>query len=112
VMASENNYQCIADKMQAINSDIWYNLSKEEIDTILSIPEYVGHTEAVMARKACREEVSIDRAYKCVAAGLEAINSDLYYNLSKYNIDTMLSIPEYAGHVDAVIVARSCKLRF
>lgn len=49
-------YQCIADKLQAYNSDIYYDLQPSEIDSMLQIPELVGHIDAVRAAKACDEE--------------------------------------------------------
>jgi len=49
-------YQCIADKMQAINSDIYYDLQPSDIDSMLQIPELVGHIDAVRSAKACDEE--------------------------------------------------------
>lgn len=53
---------------------------------------------------------SSGRDYECIANRLQAYNSDIYYNLSKTDIDTMISIPEYFGHIDAVNAAKSCEL--
>lgn len=34
-----HNYKCIADTLEAYNSDIYYNLSVDEIDELLNHPE-------------------------------------------------------------------------
>ncbi len=105
--SAERNYQCIADKLQAINSDIWYNLSSTDIETMITIPEFSGHIEAMRADKECSSE---ERKYQCVADSLQAINSDIWYNLSKTEIDTMLNIVEFSGHIEAVRAAKKCRL--
>jgi hypothetical protein len=107
VMAAERNYQCIADALQAYNSDIYYNLSSTEIDAMITIPEMFGHIDAVNAEKRCDAE---RLAYQCVSDALQAYNSSVYYNLSKEDIDTMISIPEMFGHFDAVKAAKRCGL--
>ena len=56
------------------------------------------------------QAISAERDYQCIADRLQAINSDIYYNLSKADIDAMISIPEMVGHIDAVRVARQCGL--
>lgn len=53
ISASENKYQCIADRLQAINSDIYYNLSESDIYSMLTIPEMFGHYDAQNALKLC-----------------------------------------------------------
>ncbi len=52
-----------------------------------------------------------DKQYQCIAESLQAINSDIYYNLSRTDIDIMLQIPEMAGHIEAVNAARACGVR-
>ncbi len=47
------NYQCVSDKMQAINSDIYYNLSPNEIDLMAQNTEALGHTEMIKAINSC-----------------------------------------------------------
>lgn len=107
VMAADRDYECIANRLQAYNSSIYYNLSESDIYSMITIPEMFGHIDAVNAAKACETEAE---KYQCVADGLQAYNSDIYYNLSKTEIDTMISIPEMFGHIDAVRVAKRCGL--
>ena len=106
-ISAERDYQCIADRLQAINSDIYYNLSSADIEAMVTIPEMFGHIDAVNAEKQCLLD---KKKYECAADALQAINSDIYYNLSKSDIDAMISIPEMVGHIDAVRVARQCGL--
>lgn len=47
------NYVCIADTLQAMNSDIYTNLSAEEIDHMLSDSEALGHEDAQMVLRLC-----------------------------------------------------------
>jgi hypothetical protein len=49
-----------------------------------------------------------DRNYSCLASTLQSLNSDIYYNLSDAQIDAMLTIPEMAGHLDALNAAKQC----
>lgn len=53
VNAADVNYTCIANTLQATNSDIYYNLSDAEIDAMLTIPEMLGHIDAINAAKRC-----------------------------------------------------------
>lgn len=96
-MASGRDYECIANRLQAYNSDIYYNLSESDIYSMITIPEMFGHIDAINAEKACITE---EQKYQCVADGLQAYNSSVYYNLTKTEIDTMISIPEMFGHID------------
>ncbi len=50
---TSNEYQCISDTMQAMNSDIFYNLTPTEIDEMLKIVDITEHTQAVIAARAC-----------------------------------------------------------
>ena len=52
----EKQYRCVADAMQAIDSHIYYNLTSSQIDSMLQIPELVGHVEAVQAVAKCSAE--------------------------------------------------------
>lgn len=54
--SSELNYQCIADHLQAYNSDIYYNLSKEEIDKMLGDEGVYGHDIAVYMAERCEAQ--------------------------------------------------------
>ena len=111
--ASEVKYQCVADLMQSINSDIYYALSPADIDEMLQIPEFLGHTDAVMAVERCemRDENGITaKGYQCMADAMQAVNSDIYYNLSSVQIDEMIQIVEFAGHQEAMQAARKCKV--
>ena len=47
--------RCVADVMQATNSDYYYNWSKEEIVTALSTWNAFGHTDAVRATEHCND---------------------------------------------------------
>ena len=105
--ATDHNYQCIADSLQAINSDIYYNLSSTDIDAMLTIPEMMGHNDAINAAKRCDDQAI---KLQCVADGLEAYNSDIYYALSNEEVRAMLTIPEMMGHNDAVRIAKYCNL--
>mgnify|MGYP005685103425 CR=1 FL=1 len=105
--SSGRDYECIASRLQAYNSSIYYNLSSTDIDAMITIPEMFGHIDAINAEKAC---VTLEQKYQCTADRLQAYNSDIYYNLSKTDIDTMISIPEFFGHIDAVNAAKSCGL--
>jgi hypothetical protein len=53
VQATEHNYECIASTLQAQNSDIYSNLSEAEIDGMLTIPEMMGHYDAMKAAEKC-----------------------------------------------------------
>lgn len=106
--ASSPDYQCIADKLQAINSDIWYELSPHDINVMLTIPEFQGHIEAVRASKQCDAE---NIHYSCVSDSLQAINSDIWYNLSRAEIDSMLRDSNAIGHNEALRAANRCGLR-
>jgi hypothetical protein len=53
VQASEHNYECIASTLESFNSDIYYNLSEADIDSMLTIPEMMGHYDAMRAAEKC-----------------------------------------------------------
>jgi hypothetical protein len=106
--AQENKYQCIADKLQAYNSDIYYNLSDSDIYSMLTIPEMFGHLDATKAQIQCELEAKTKSEYQCVADRLEATNSDIYYGLSESDVYSMLTIPEMFGHYDAVNALKLC----
>jgi hypothetical protein len=55
-LAPKHNYQCIADSLQAYNSDVLYNLSSEEIDEILADEASVFHDLTVAAALRCDAE--------------------------------------------------------
>lgn len=50
------DYQCVADHLQAYNSDIYYNLSPSEIDVMLKDASAIGHDKAVEAVNACENK--------------------------------------------------------
>ena len=107
--ASEIDYKCVANTLESINSSIYYNLSKSEIESMLTITELVGHLDAVNAVKKCDKQLAITTTpYQCIAESLQATNSSIYYNLSDADIDAMLTITEFAGHLDAVNAEISC----
>ncbi len=107
-MATDRNYECIANRLKEYNSAKYAHVTTADIDSMITIVEMSGHIDAVKAEKACLAE---SQKYQCVINGLEAYNSDVYYNLSTADIDTMLSIPEMAGHMDAFRIAKRCGLR-
>jgi hypothetical protein len=51
--AAEHNYECIASTLQSLNSDVYYNLTEAEIDGMLTIPEMMGHYDAMKAAEQC-----------------------------------------------------------
>jgi hypothetical protein len=111
-------YQCIADSLEAINSDIYYQLSEDEVQKMLQDPSAMGHTDAVAADERCSSEAApviqgqiSDKGYQCIADRMDAYDSDLYYNLSHSDIDKMLSDEESYGHWLAVREAKACGVR-
>jgi len=50
-------FQCISDRLQAINSDIYYNLDQSAIEKMLKNPEQFGHLDAVRAAELCDKEL-------------------------------------------------------
>lgn len=106
--AGQNDYKCIADSLQAYNSDIYYNLSQSEIDEMLNDSLSYGHSDATRVASTCQAAKTEAKNYKCVANALEAYNSDVYYNLSNSEIDNLLQNSDVAGHTDALRAARIC----
>ncbi|MBC7429367.1 MAG: hypothetical protein H7336_12185 [Bacteriovorax sp.] len=49
---TSEQYQCISDSLEAINSDIWYNVSKDEIDEMLN-NDMNGHLTTQKAAVRC-----------------------------------------------------------
>lgn len=41
------NYTCIASKLEAYDSDVYYNLSVEDMNKLLYTCKYAGHEEAM-----------------------------------------------------------------
>ena len=48
------HYECVAQRLEAINSDIFTNLSNSEIDALLTECGDGGHEAAVVAARACQ----------------------------------------------------------
>lgn len=98
---------CVAQRLQALNSDIYYNLSDSEVESMLTIPEMAGHIDAVEMAERCEmskaDGTLSDKGYQCIA-------NKLGMAVDKAQIDSMLTIPEYAGHIDAVKAALACKV--
>lgn len=46
--------QCIADRLQAYNSDIYYNLLSAEVKALLSNVNYSGYSDAMNAARLCK----------------------------------------------------------
>lgn len=59
-ISNEVDYSCIANKLQASNSSIYYNLSDSEIDAMLTIPEMMGHLDAVNAATFCAKKENLN----------------------------------------------------
>lgn len=108
----ESLNQCIADRLQAYNSSIYYGLSVTDVESMITIPEMFGHIDAMNAKKRC-ELISFSgeltaKGSTCVANSLQAFNSDIYYNLSAVEVKEMLDNSAATGHSDAVNAARLC----
>ncbi|MBC7712964.1 MAG: hypothetical protein H7177_06480 [Rhizobacter sp.] len=78
VKAADHDYQCIADSLQAINNDIYYNLSSTDIDIMLTIPEMMGHIDAINAAKRCDAPKACNGNFEAQFIG-KAQNVDLSY---------------------------------
>jgi hypothetical protein len=52
----EVNYECITSTLEAYDSDIYYNLSKEEIDSMLYSCKTTFHDKVVSVAQACASE--------------------------------------------------------
>jgi hypothetical protein len=46
--------------------------------------------------------------YQCIADKLKSVNSDKWSNLSESDIDSMLQITEYTGHLEAMKASATC----
>ncbi len=106
--------QCVADRLQAYNSDAYYYLSVTDVESMLTIPEMFGHIDAINAKARC-ELISFNgvltvKGTTCVANTLQAYNSDIYYNLSAREVNLMLDNVLATGHSDAMNAARLCKI--
>jgi len=49
------NFDCVSQKMEAIDSDVYYNWSAQEIDAALQNQSALGHAVAVACANACNE---------------------------------------------------------
>lgn len=49
----KHNYQCISDHLEAIDSDVFFQLAPQEIDQMLADPSAMGHLNALEAAQAC-----------------------------------------------------------
>lgn len=54
--AGKVNYRCIADTLEAYDSDVFYNLSKEEIDSLLYTCQNVYHDKVVSVAERCASQ--------------------------------------------------------
>jgi hypothetical protein len=111
-------YQCIANGLEALNSDIYYNLSADDVKKMLQDPQAMGHSDAVVASERCDQDDApslqgaiTSQGYQCIADGMDAYDSDLYYNLSPSEIDSMLKDEQSYGHWLAVREAKACGVR-
>ena len=53
-MAAERGlFQCVSDRLQAYNSSIYYNMSKDEIIDILDDSSHAFHSTVVHFTKSC-----------------------------------------------------------
>lgn len=101
------NLRCVADRLQAVNSSIFYDLSDSDVESMLTIPEMMGHDVATEMAKRC--EMS-NFSGQPTAKGYECIASKLGIDANESQIDSMLTIVEYAGHREALEAARACKV--
>lgn len=91
-------------------------MSTDEVDSMLTITETNGHLDAFAAKIKCEEDSKrnnkiTNEQYKCISDSFEAIDNDLFYDVSSRDIDSMLQIPEMRGHVEAIRAARACGVR-
>jgi hypothetical protein len=99
--AFATEYKCVADALQATDSDNYYNLSNQDVDNLLK----ESNPLAKRIDKSCTVEAL---RYRCVADGLEAINSDVFFNITKTEIESILSSSEDSRHSSAVEAVRRC----
>jgi hypothetical protein len=102
--AAQPNYKCIADSLQAVNSDIYVNLTPAEIDELLAVPSSIGHDLVVATAERCEAKL-----YQCIADSMQAVNSDIYFELKKDEVDAILSNPSAIGHNIAVRADQDCR---
>lgn len=60
--AVQHDYECIAAKMQAYNSDIYFGLTREDIDSALIDSTDYGHALAVQSAKTCDLAQNLDKS--------------------------------------------------
>lgn len=110
IFANEIPYQCIADKLQAMNSDIYYNVTESDINAYLQYSEFnYAHVDTLNALNSCDEEAKNSKFLTCIADRLQAYNSDIYYSLSNEEVKKMLDDTTEFGHFDAVRLSKYCK---
>ena len=110
VFANEIPYQCIADKLQAMNSDIYYNVSAEDINLYLQYTEFNAfHFDTVNALNRCEAEMNDAKVLSCISDKLQAYNSSIYYSLSNEEVKKMLTDSTEFGHFDAERMLQYCK---
>lgn len=108
--ASELNYQYISESLQAINSDVYMQLTKAEIDNMLQNENAYGHDDAVMVAKRAAAKQLTDKEAQCIADALQAYNSDIYMQLTKAEVTALLKDASAFGHQDAVDAAKRCNV--
>ena len=110
-IAADHNYLCIADSLAAYNSDIYYDLSNAEIDTMFNDINSYGHNDVVRVAQRCDIGIITTKQYQCIADTLQAYNSDIFYNLSSSEVDDMLKLNEAYGHDHAISAAKRCGVK-
>ena len=103
---------CVADRLQAYNSDIFCDLTDEQVQQLLNDSTAYGHSDALRMKAYCEEDAAQDQAYQCVADTLQAYNSDIYFQLSPAEIREFLRDTGSYGHAATVQAAQKCGLKF
>ncbi len=106
------NYKCVSEKMQAANSDIFYDLSKAQIDAILKDEAAIGHDFAVATVARCESENAGNvneagqitaKGYACIASQKSELN-----HMSPSEIDSLLVYEEQGLHWVVKAAAKAC----
>lgn len=76
---------------------------------MLSDMNSYGHFDTLMAADICDAKLT-HKLYICISDSMQAINSDIYYNMAAKEIDATLLNEKSNGHDAIVEAARSCGL--
>lgn len=53
---SEQFYQCVASRLQAVNSDIYYDITPTDIENTLKDPSAIGYYLVVEMAQSCEDQ--------------------------------------------------------